>query len=78
MSDATPVKGALLVAAIVTSIVAPLAMFVAYAPDGDEASGGFHQAQMTATSALAWAGIAAAIFVVTFAGAVMLVPRARR
>jgi hypothetical protein len=71
-------KGASLVAVMVTAIVFPLAMFIAYAPGRDDAAGGFNQANLTATNATIWIEIALAIFITAFAVAtVVLLPRGR-
>jgi hypothetical protein len=71
-------RGAFLLAGIATSIVGPLAMLVAYAPDGNDAAGGFDQARLTASDALIWMCAALAIFTASFVLATALLSHLNR
>ena len=59
-------RRALLLALAVTAFVMPLAMFVAHAPTGQDAAGGFLQAELSPSDVAMCLGASVMIFCVAF------------
>lgn len=62
----------LLVGMIVTGIALPLMMLLASAPSGDDAAAGFNQVNYSVGDFATWLALALAIFVLTFAVALIV------